>query len=72
MICHICKRTEVRDYDRENWGTRFDAQALEPVEVYNGTERVFGCPECETDLSVTEWGTERYNWLAGLPQVVGA
>jgi len=42
------------------------------VEVYNGTERVFGCPECETDLSVTEWGTERYNWLAGLPQVVGA
>jgi hypothetical protein len=53
-------------------GTRFDAHAIEPIEVFNGTERVFGCPECETDLSLNEYGAERFNYLAGLPQVVGA
>jgi hypothetical protein len=72
MICHLCNRTQVRDYDREMVGTRFDAHALEPIEVYNGTERVFGCPECETDLSLNEWGTERFNYLDGLPQVAGS
>lgn len=71
MICHLCKTTEVKDYDREIWSTRFDAHALEPVEVYNGTERVFGCEWCQTDLSVDEDGDERYGWLEGLPQVVG-
>lgn len=70
MTCHICKRTEVRDYDRANW--KEVPTEVEIIDVFSGTERVFGCPDCETDLSVTEWGTERYNWLAGLPQAVSA
>jgi hypothetical protein len=72
VTCHLCHRTEVKNYDREVVGTRFDAHAIEPIEVFNGTERVFGCPECETDLSLNEYGAERFNYLAGLPQVVGA
>jgi hypothetical protein len=73
VTCHLCKRTQVRDYDRELWSGCIPSPTdIEPIEVYNGTERVFGCPECETDLSLNEYGTERFNYLAGLPQAVSA
>lgn len=69
MTCHLCSRTEVGNYDRANW--KEVPTEAEIIDVFSGTERVFGCPECETDLSVTDIGTERYGWLEGLPQVVG-